>query len=487
MKLSAKLLLITTMVALSCWTIDGFKPQSALSPITRIKNEVDNFESQITKENVYTYTYHPLTLTLNGGAALAVAESGKSSLPTAMFNLVKVLVGAGVLSLPAGIAAFGDSTGAILPAVALITIMGSFSGYNFSLIGRVCAFTGASSYRDAWEKTVGEKSAWIPALACSSKTFVVVLAYSMILAETFQGIANSMGLNASRSQALVALTVSTLFPLCKMKNLASLAPFSLLGIIGMATTVACMATRYFDGSYALPSGKFLEGLGQLPAFGSNGASSVFSPNAFILICMLSTAFMAHFNAPKFYNELENNTIARFNTLVGTSFGVAIAFFSVAAALGFATFGKSSLGYILSNYSPNDSLMGMSRIAVAFALIFTYPLVFVGCRDGFLSLMKVPEEKQTDSMLNRLTIGLLAVVTFGACTLKDLSFLMSFSGATLGNSLIYVFPAIMFRKVVKDMGTNASAALNKETYFATFSMFLGIGMGIIGTKMALTLL
>ena len=235
----------------------------------------------------------------------------------------------------------------------------------------------------------------------------------MILAETFQGIGNLMGLNASRAQALVTLTVSVLYPLCKMTNLVSLVPFSLLGIIGMAITVACMATRYFDGSYALPSGKFLEGLGQLPAFGSNGASSVFSPNAFILICMLSTAFMAHFNAPKFYNDLENNTIARFNTLVGTSFGVSITFFSAVAVLGFATFGnKSSFGYILSNYvySPNDSLMGMSRIAVTFALIFTYLLVFVGCRDDFLGLMKVPEEKQTDSMLNRLTIGLLTLVT-----------------------------------------------------------------------------
>lgn len=468
--LRVALLSSTFAMAVAGESKPSFKPTSSLSPFKK------NYHAHTSS----VFSEKELTTHFIGGAK----DSSKSSLSTAMFNLVKGIVGAGVLSLPAGVAAFADAPSAILPAVLLILTMGSFSGYNFSLIGRVCAFTGASSYSDAWEKTVGEGSSWVPALACSAKTFVAVLAYSMILAETFQGIANSVGVSASRTQALVTLTICVLYPLCKMKNLASLAPFSLLGIIGMALTVACMAVRFFDGSYALPSGKLLDGVQDLPVFGSNGASAVFSPNTFILICMLSTAFMAHFNAPKFYNELENNTIARFNTLVATSFGVSIAFFSAATALGFATFGKSSLGFILSNYSSKDSLIGMSRIAVAFALIFTYPLVFVGCRDGFLSLLKVPQEKQTDSMLNTLTVTLLVLVTIAACTLKDLSFVMSFGGATLGNALIYIFPALMFQKLVKDMGTDAPAALKNEIYFSTFSMLLGIGMSIIGTTMAL---
>ena len=77
-----------------------------------------------------------------------------------------------------------------------------------------------------------------------------------------------------------------------------------------------------------------------------------------------------------------------------------------------------------------------------------------------------------------------MVTFAALNLTDLSFVMSFGGATLGNALIYVLPAIMFRKVVKDMGDDASPALKREVYFATFSGLLGVGMGAIGTTMAL---
>lgn len=411
-------------------------------------------------------------------------DAPKSTMKAATFNLVKGIVGAGVLSLPAGIAAFGDNQSAAIPAVALIATAGALSGYNFSLIGRLCAITGATSYSGAWEKSVGEATAWIPAAACTCKTFVAILAYSMILAETFYGIFQSFGLSISRSQSLIGLTITVLLPLCLLKNLASLAPFSLLGILGMLLTVVCMAVRFFDGSYALPDGKLLEGLSPQPLFGSKGASAVLSPNTFILVCMLSTAYMAHFNAPKFYNELENNTIERFNKLVSTSFGISILFFSVAAALGFATFGANSAGFILSNYSSKDSLIGISRILVAFALIFTYPLVFVGCRDGFLSLFRVPSEKQTDGFLNNITFFLLVLVTFAALNLTDLSFVMSFGGATLGNALIYVLPAVMFRKVVKDMGDDASPALKREVYFATFSALLGIGMGVIGTTMAL---
>ena len=471
MKLCVKLLLATLAVSLSvCESKAAFKPRSSLVSIHNNEDHAGLRRPHTTNKSIQQIQ--------RGGA-----ENGKSSLSTAMFNLVKGIVGVGVLSLPAGVAAFGDAKTAVLPAVVLIAIMGAFSGYNFSLIGRVCAYTGASSYSNAWEKSVGEKTAWIPAAACSAKTFLAVLAYSMVLAETFQGIAAQVGITASRAQTIVALTVTVLFPLCSMKNLASLAPFSLLGIIGMALTVGVMAIRYFDGSYALPAGKFLESVGKLPAFGSKGASAALSPNTFILVCMLSTAFMAHFNAPKFYNELENNTLARFNTLVGTSFAVSILFFATATALGFATFGKSSAGFILSNYSSKDGLIGISRIAVAFALIFTYPLVFVGCRDGFLSLLKVPKEKQTDAFLRTLTISLLTLITIAAINLKDLSFVMSFGGATLGNALIYVFPALMFNSVVKKMGDTAPAAMKKETYFATFSLLLGVGVGAIGATMA----
>ena len=74
---------------------------------------------------------------------------------------VKSIVGAGVLSLPYGVAAFGNNASALAPAIGLIALMGVLSGYTFGLIGRVCQNSNTMSYSDAWDATVGKKCSCI--------------------------------------------------------------------------------------------------------------------------------------------------------------------------------------------------------------------------------------------------------------------------------------------------------------------------------------
>jgi len=193
---------------------------------------------------------------------------------------------------------------------------------------------------------------------------------------------------------------------------------------------------------------------------------------------------SHFNAPKFYNELKDNTITRFNTLVGSSFAISILTFILMTAFGFLTFGSSSSGLILNNYSNKDTLIGLSRVAVAISLVFSYPLAFAGFRDGVLDLAKVPVEKRSNGLLNKVTVACLSFITGLALVVKDVSFVLSFGGATLGNALIYVYPALMFRGAVKKMGDKASAGLKTEVKLAMANAGLGIGMGLVGAKMAL---
>jgi amino acid permease len=356
-------------------------------------------------------------------------SGGKATIPNEIFNLVKAIVGVGVLSLPAGIAAFGNGKSAVIPAVALIVIMGCLSGYGFAIIGKVCAYTGATSYREAWNRSVSPKAGWLPAWSATLKTSLACLAFSMVLADTFSSLLGS----TERTKVLLVLTTFILLPLCWMKSLASLAPFSLLGVLGMLFTGFAMLVKYLDGSYAGPvEGTLLETVAEnlRPSFGSDGWESVLNPKSLILVCMLSTAFMAHFNAPKFYLELENNTLKRYNTVVATSFGISILLMGSITAIGFLTFGGSCSGLVLNNYSSQDMWMATSRIAVAIALVFSYPLAFQGCRDGILDLLKVSEDnKSKASFLNLTTICLLSTITFFAAILTDVSFVLAFGGGT----------------------------------------------------------
>jgi len=416
-----------------------------------------------------------------GESEESVSNDGDATVTQLIFNLVKGIVGAGVLSLPAGIAAFANAPGGVIPAISLITIIGGLSAYGFALIGRCCAYTNTKSYRDAWSATVSKSTSWLPATAVTFKTCAACLAYSMILGDTFVSLLSTVGIASTKVAVTLGLTGTILLPLCLMKNLSSLAPFSLVGSLGMVYTAAVMAIRYFGKAYTATGAFGADNVVAFrPKFGTVGAQGALTPSVAIFVSMLSTAFMAHFNAPKFYNELKDKTLPKYYKVVSTSFAVSISIFALVASIGFLTFGANSSGLILNNYSTRDGLMNLSRIAVAISLVFSYPLAFVGARDGVLDLLNI---EGTDKKQNILTVALLAVITGAALVIPDVSFVMALAGATLGNGLIYIFPALMFRGAIKKK-TDATKGEKREVKLALGSAVAGVLMGLIGTKMAL---
>ncbi|CAM9749610.1 unnamed protein product, partial [Sphacelaria rigidula] len=48
-----------------------------------------------------------------------------------IFNLVKNIVGAGILAIPGGVTAYSQSQGAVYPTIAIVIALGSLSGYCF--------------------------------------------------------------------------------------------------------------------------------------------------------------------------------------------------------------------------------------------------------------------------------------------------------------------------------------------------------------------
>jgi len=437
------------------------------------------------RSTVTTSAQIPSSTRLGNDAAAASLASdvprgggggGTATIPNEVFNLIKSIVGAGVLSLPAGVVAFGNAPSAMIPAAVLIALMGVISAYTFGLIARVCQSTNTMSYADAWDATVGKSTSFIIAFSCFIDCWFGNLSYSMILADTISSLLASIGIAATRTQSLMGVTGFVLLPLCLMKNLASLAPFSLVGIIGMLYTTLGMAARYFSGAYA-PGGQFVATALAAPVFGSAGAKAALSAKSLILTSMLANAYIAHFNAPKYLAELKDNTMSRFSQVIAWSFGSSILLYSIITALGFLTFGAASNGLILNNYSTQDVVMSMSRIAVGLSVTGSYPLLFDGTRDGLLDLFKVPKEQRTNSLFNKITLGVLAITTIVASKMTDLGLVASVGGATFGTALVFIYPAIMFVKSQKGKTT-------KETTFVKFVGVLGIIMGALGTKLAL---
>lgn len=435
------------------------------------------------RDSVWSFSYSYFSLP---GEPCSVRDvGGTASIPTQVLNLAKNIIGAGVLALPSGIAAFANAPSALLPASLLTVVTGTIFGYYFHLIGRVCKITSTATYREAWENTIGEAGSTFVALVIMLKAALANLQCSMILADTLTSILKSFGISFSRTSVLVGVTVVILLPLCLLKNLKVLGPWSFVGLGGMLFTGLSMVVRYADGSYdPNRNGRFLdlEDIFQ-PSFDSTGAQGALTPNVLVLVVMLFESFIAHYNAPRFFIELKNNTVQRFGLTTAYSFGISVVFFVLISTFGFLTFGANSSGFILNNYSSNDILATISRMAIFVAIATTYPLVFLGTKDGVLDLLMVPIELQTSNNLNALTVVVLSIITIIAFFVTDLGLVAAVGGGTLGTAVVFIFPALMFRRAIHDLGPKATVQQKKEVVHCLTLMCLGIIMGVIGAWLA----
>jgi amino acid permease len=415
-------------------------------------------------------------------------SKGTASIPNLATSLVKSIVGAGVLALPAGVTRLGDTLPQAIPtAVVFIALTGMMNAYFFSLIGRVCSATGAISYREAWDQSVGQR--FPNATAASSlvtwtvafKTALSCLAYSIILADSFQSLAISAGfLGCSRTIALLGITLTTLLPLCLLRDLSSLAPFSLAGLLGFGVTVVTMLTRLWDGSYQFTSnGRFFSDLSAplQPSFGSS-TSLLPEKQGIVLLCTLATAFVAHYNAPRFHAELRDNSVPRFNRVVNISFAIAAALFAVVAVSGFMTFGNHAQPFILNNYSPYDPLAVASRLAIAVSIVLTFPLPFVGLRDGVLDALNISGDRRSDMTITSATVLLLTAVTVAALLIQDLSLVLAVGGGTFSTAVSSVFPTLMFLSLKKEKSSLI------ESIFAAGLMTFSTLIGVLGVLISL---
>lgn len=99
----------------------------------------------------------------------------------------------------------------------------------------------------------------------------------------------------------------------------------------------------------------------------------------------------------------------------------------------------------------------------------------------MDILNIPMEKRSTSLQNSLTFILLTIFTVGAIILKDVSFVLAFGGATLGNLLTYVYPALMYRATVREQGRSEEKG---AVLVSLLSAIMGIVMGAIGSKMAI---
>ena len=356
----------------------------------------------------------------------------------------------------------------------------------------MCAATGSKSWGEAWSKSVGESTAWVPSALIGILTLSVSLQYTMVIGDSFSSIFSAWGLPsliASRSGAIVFLTALGTLPLSLLPSLSALGFTSLLGVGGLLYTAAFMVARvraYKPGTAlhtAVPTAL-------RPRFDS---ALAFSPKVFVLVSILASAFLCHFVAPNFYNELAPGEGAaadagprkmkRFSLLTASSFALSAVLTGVVMTAGFLTFGGASDGYILNNYAPTDRLAQLARVAIGSQIVFTYPFLHLGLRESTTALLKAVTGEAPPRVPT--SVGIIPLVTALALRVTNLGLIAAVTGALVSTSIGYILPSLMLGQTLARRvadGDNSSGT-RLELLAARAITALGVALAGIGVYAA----
>jgi amino acid permease len=307
------------------------------------------------------------------------------------------------------------------------------------------------------------------------KTLFSCLGYSIVIGDTFVGILRSAGIEASKPVVLVSMTCCILLPLCSLRNLSVLGYTSLIGSGSMLYTAIFMCVRCADGSYDI-NGVYVRSSTHLNA--TVGSPWHVTPKSLVLACSLSTAFIAHYNAPRFYEQLHAKTAARFSRMVCIAYAIATLFFITVMCAGFFTFGAHADGFVINNYSTDDRLATAARVAIGSSTVFTYPLTFAALHSGASSLLGVrrPQTKPSPTVVvEPSACALLLVITAAALCVDNVAFVNNLGGSLLGAPLMYVFPPLLLVGYCKPAGRRKGAGLVAGNEATRARLMVGFGV------------
>jgi sodium-coupled neutral amino acid transporter 11 len=287
------------------------------------------------------------------------SHSGKSSFMTSFFNLANNVAGVGLLTLTA---AKAHSETGWIPAIAICCALAYASARTFVLIGKACELTGEQTFKGLWGKAFSPSSAYIVDCIVFIQCFLGCTIYIGLLGDIFSTLLQNAGFFpkflVSRGVIIVLATFGALFPLSLIRNLSALAFTSILGFCSVMYTILFMLIRAMDGTYTAPNGKFItndsDKMIAQPSF-DNSSFMRLDHHVLILISNLGLAFIAHYNAPTYYREMENVTTSSFQRMVYTAYAVLALIYVIAMCAGYATFGDSAVGNVLLNYHHEDNL------------------------------------------------------------------------------------------------------------------------------------
>ena len=193
----------------------------------------------------------------------------------------------------------------------------------------------------------------------------------------------------------------------------------------------------------------------------------------------SYCFVSHYNAPRYYSELNERSSQRFLSMATASYSLASLVYIVTMALGLKLFGAQTQSFVLNNFAANDPLATIARIAFGSSVLASFPLIFLSMRNWFIS----QAAKRAPGLAGRrqITLSLLAFISFLAVFFTDIDLVGSLAGGILGSSVMFIFPPIMYiRALLKQASNNETKPPYLTIGLNALFMIMGGCLAVFGT-------
>lgn len=376
------------------------------------------------------------------------AKEGTAGFLSSSTNLLKAIMGSGMLALPF---AFG-SVGA-LPGVLLLVVAAALSGAGLQLLvmasNRVTSM-GLGPHRasnfTALAQPTYPKAAFIFEFAVLLKCTLVAASYLTVVSDvmpTFvRAIAPSAWSLLTSRYFWASFTAAIISPVCFMHRMDSLKYTSFLGLIGILYLFILSIILFFSFN-----GSVGQSLSNINLFVPFKFSSLTSFSVFVF------AFNCHQNIFPIYNEIKDNRSSRLLWLISICLGICSIIYTIFALSFYGVFGAGVASNVLKSLPPKGAPYVAAQLLYGLLMIFSYPLQTFPARASLIKLVALfyaPKSNRMQLSLHMAATSVLIGITWIiVMTRVPLEFLLAFVGCTAGPVICYFLPALFWWRLESD--------------------------------------
>eukprot|EP00484_Ammonia_sp_Unknown_P018533 CAMPEP_0197041764 /NCGR_PEP_ID=MMETSP1384-20130603/18258_1 /TAXON_ID=29189 /ORGANISM="Ammonia sp." /LENGTH=487 /DNA_ID=CAMNT_0042472745 /DNA_START=16 /DNA_END=1475 /DNA_ORIENTATION=+ len=389
---------------------------------------------------------------------------GTSSLFVTILNMIKLMIGSGMLAIPWAMAHVGLYPGIIaalfcatfdfIAAMFLIYASEVTQIYEYSallrLIGPVWEYSGA-----------------IVLLYVVSGSLV---GYLILIGDFVNDALQQMGVQADaipaqRQVIIIIFTVAVLTPLVLLKNLSALRFSSFVGIAAIAYCLLLLVFTTFvhvgkDEDFTLGS-----------AYDPTSVFELGSWNIgfFVMTNVCTQAYVCHYSVQRVYLDLQQRTVKRMWIANGVSYAAVCIIYLIFGICGYVLYGSKCPSDVLIAFVGGADVV-VARLAMTFSVCGTYPLAFVACQatlqDKFFNSERNKVWNYENKPWLRKVIILVTQIVYLilSCIIPTIGPVVSVNGAVSTIGLISLFPIAAVWKV--GFGTTEYTEITRQTYQST---------------------